>query len=85
MSQAELARAAGISVSFLCLLEKNKREASLSTVEAISTALTIPASILIFLAADTEQLKELTAVQIENLTNGIMDLLGHVSRQETLF
>ena len=56
MTQADLANRAGFSVSYLSLLEKNKRDPSLSAVEKIAHALNIPFSILIFLAADKGEL-----------------------------
>lgn len=84
-SQADLARKSGISVSHLCLLEKDKREPSLSAVEAIAGALQLPASILLFLAADPDQLKELSVTQIEHLSNGFRDLMANVARQKALF
>lgn len=84
-TQSQLADRADISVSHLCLLEKGKRDPSLSTIEAISNALSIPVSVLIFLAADNEQITELTENQIEELTRNIMGIIDGVSRQKSLF
>jgi len=83
--QSELANRAGISVSHLCLVEKEKRDPSLSTIEAISDALSIPVSVLVFLAAQKEQVKELTDNQIEEVTHSILELMDGVSRQKSLF
>ena len=56
MTQTDLANRAGFSVSYLSLLEKNKRDPSLRTVEKIAHALNMPFSILIFLAVDKSEL-----------------------------
>ncbi len=56
MTQAALANRAGFSVSYVSLLEKNKRDPTLSTVEKIAHALNMPFSILIFLAVDKGEL-----------------------------
>lgn len=56
LSQAELAEMSGCSVSYLSMLENNKRDPALSTVTAIATALKIPVEILFFLAADHDEL-----------------------------
>ena len=58
MSQKDLAEKSGVSVSHLCLIEKSKREASLSTLESLADALNIPASIIILVATEKEELKE---------------------------
>jgi transcriptional regulator with XRE-family HTH domain len=52
LSQAELAKRAGISVSYLSLLERGKRDPPVSTVSRISEALGIPVELLFFLAAE---------------------------------
>ena len=56
LSQAQLAELAGISVSYLSLLERGKRDPSFSTVQDIASALGVPLGILVFLAADKDEL-----------------------------
>ena len=56
LTQVELATSAGLSVSYLSLLEKNKRDATVQTVKELSAALRIPLGILFFLAADKNEL-----------------------------
>ena len=51
MTQAELAKKSDLSVSYLSLLEQNKRDASISVLEKIANSLNIPLSILLFLAS----------------------------------
>lgn len=83
--QGEFANLAGISVSHLCLLENNKRDPSLSTVESIATALRIPLAVLVFLAAEKGEIKDLSENQIEDLSRSVLGLMDGVSRQESLF
>ena len=83
--QAELAKLANISVSHLCLLEKDKRDPSLSVVDSISNALKIPVSVIVLLASHHEDIKELKENQIEDLSRSIMGIIDSVSRQESLF
>lgn len=52
LSQAELARRAECSASYLSLLENNQRDPTLSTIEKISIGLNVPIGILFFLAAE---------------------------------
>lgn len=85
VSQTNLALQAEISVSHLCLLEKNKRDPSLSTVSAISSALGIPLGVLMFLAASPEDVTDLSESQIENLSSGILGLIDGIRRQDSLF
>ncbi len=85
LTQAQLADLSGISVSHICLMEKDKREPTLSKLELISKALNIPLSVLVFLAAQHEEIKELGKPQIEELTNNIMGLMDVAYRQKSLF
>lgn len=58
LSQEELAQAAGISVSYLSLLERNKRDPNLSTVETVAVALDMPLFLLLYMAEDNHRLWE---------------------------
>jgi transcriptional regulator with XRE-family HTH domain len=75
MSQAELSELAGISVSYLSLLERGKRDPSFSTVETISEALQVPLSILIFLAADSDELSSINRELAEKLSYTALKLI----------
>lgn len=85
LTQAQLSEISGISVSHICLMEKDKREPTLSKLEAIAQALNIPLSVLVFLAAQHDEIKELSKTQIEELSNSIIGLMDVAYRQETLF
>lgn len=56
LSQAELARRAGCSVSYLSMLENSKRDPTMSTVQSIATGLGVPVEILFFLGAEKGEL-----------------------------
>jgi transcriptional regulator with XRE-family HTH domain len=76
LNQSELADIAGISVSYLSLLERGKRDAAFSTVEAIACALAIPMVILIFLATDDNEMTGLDVILREKLSHTALQLLS---------
>jgi len=55
-SQGELATKAGISVSYLSMLENSKRDPTVSTVKKVAQALGVPMEILFFLGAEDGEL-----------------------------
>ncbi len=85
LTQAKLAQLSGISVPHLCLMEKNKRDPSLSVVNSISDALKIPVSILMLLASQHDDIKELSENQIEDLTRNIIGIMESANKQKSLF
>ena len=58
-SQSVIANRANCSVSYLSMLENNKRDPTLSTVTKIAEALHVPVGLLFILAADQNELGEL--------------------------
>lgn len=54
MTKTQLSKAAGVSISYLTLLEQGKRDPNLSTINQICKALNVPMSIFMFLASDSE-------------------------------
>ena len=75
LTQSELSRRSGIDHSYISLLERDKRDPTLSTVIGLATALDVPLIILIFLAANDEDLAGLDAVLQEKLSNTALQLL----------
>jgi transcriptional regulator with XRE-family HTH domain len=75
MSQTDLASQADISVSYLSLLERGKRDPNLSTVERISGALKVPVSILVFLAADRDEISDISPQLAEKLSYTALKLI----------
>ncbi|MBF0135417.1 MAG: helix-turn-helix transcriptional regulator [Magnetococcales bacterium] len=80
MTLVQLANSTGISVSHLCLLEKNKREPSLTSITAIANSLGIPLSVLVFLASEKKEIGDLDAKHIDALTKNIISLMHHVNK-----
>jgi transcriptional regulator with XRE-family HTH domain len=75
LTQAELAQRARLSESYVSLLEKNRRDPTFSALEAIAGALEIPASLLIFLAADSSEFDVLGQDVKDKLSAAVINLL----------
>lgn len=76
MKQIELAELSKISVAYLSLLEHGKRDPNFSTIENIASALDIPLSIIIFLAADSSnEIKDLSPELVEKLSFTALNLM----------
>jgi transcriptional regulator with XRE-family HTH domain len=85
LNQSKLAELADVSVSHLCLIEKNKRDPSIATAESISKALRTPLSVLVFIAAEKEEIPELKQNQLDALSTGILELMDGTKKQQSLF
>lgn len=70
-----LAKKAGLSASYISLLERNERDPPLSTLETISRALEIPLNILVFLGTAPEELESLSPGIAEKLAGATVRLL----------
>lgn len=75
----ELALLTNMSISYISLLEQNKREPTLSSLNSIASALKIPLSVIIILAAEDNDINELSLDTISNLTASVQDLISDVS------
>lgn len=85
MNQAQLAERAGVSVSYISLLEQNKRkDPTLSTIQKVSEALSVPSSILFFLAADQTELAGLSAELQEKLSYAALMFINEQPSEPTL-
>ena len=77
MTQAELASQAGISISYLSLLEQNKRiDPTLSTLQKLAEAIGVPTGILFYLAADRAELDGLDADLAQRLSHTALLMLS---------
>lgn len=76
LSQGELARLAGCSVSYLSMLENSKRDPTMSTVQDIADALGVPIEILFFLGADKGELSGINKELAGQLAMTALDLLN---------
>lgn len=68
LSLDELSGRAQLSQSYLSMIETNKRDPSLSTVEKLAGALDVPTPILLFLAAEEDELEGLDAETTRRLS-----------------
>ena len=68
LSQKGLAEKAGISVSYLSLLEQGKRTANLEVLENVAAGLELPLNVLIFLASDKSELAGIDEAIVEKLS-----------------
>lgn len=81
-TQKSLAEKAGLSVSYLSLLEQNKRDPTISKIRDIAIALGIPASILFFLAADEAELSGLDSGLIDRLASTALGFVHESGRAD---
>lgn len=75
LTQTELAEQAGISVSYLSMLERNKRDPNFSTLERIIDVLNVPMSIFVFLAADEDEISSIDRELAERLSVTALQLI----------
>lgn len=83
MNQVELAELADISVSYLSLLERGKRDPNFSTIGNIATALNIPFSILMFLAAEKDELSGINPELAEKLSYTALKLISAATHESS--
>ena len=76
LSQAALAKRAGISVSYLSLLERGRRDPPLSTLQRIAAALVMPVELLFFLGAEEGELGHLNRDLAGQLAITALELLN---------
>lgn len=84
LSQKELAKKAGVSISYLSLLERNKREANIHIIKNIAHALDIPLSILIFLASEKKELIGLDKDIINQLSHVVLELMDDEKKRKKI-
>lgn len=85
ISQNGLSKSLDISVSYLCLIEKNKRVPGLDVLSDIANALGVPLSVLVVLAAESNDLSCLVPGQIESIGNILEELVADAfSPQQSL-
>ena len=85
LTQAQLAAKSGFSVSHICLIEKGKRVPTLSTLKTLSDVFDVPVSVLVFLAARPDEIKELNESEFKDLSDTIVSLIEDVYKQKSLF
>lgn len=81
MSLEKLSAKANISVSYLSLLEREKRDPNFSTLKGIASGLDIPVSILVFLASKDE-LTNVSPELADKLASVTLTLIQSLSSHE---
>ena len=76
VSQSAVATRANCSVSYLSMLENNKRDPTLSTVVKIAEALHVPVGLLFVLAADQDELGDIDEQVADQLMQSALASLG---------
>ena len=75
LTLTELAKKADISKSYLSLVERGMRDPTFSTIESLATALEVPISILVFLAADGKELEAMNPDLAQKLSYTALRLI----------
>lgn len=75
MRQTELAEASNISTAYLSLIEQGKRDPNFSVLQSLSDNLKVPLSILVFLASDSSEMKNLSPELFEKLSITALELV----------
>lgn len=76
VSQSEIATRANCSVSYLSMLENNKRDPTLSTVTKIAEALRVPVGLFFVLAANEHELGDIDEHVADQLMQSALASLG---------
>jgi transcriptional regulator with XRE-family HTH domain len=75
-SQEQLAAKANISVSYLSLIEQNKRDPPLSTIDQIAGALHVPLNMLLFLGSKPDEVNSIPKELREKLAAAVLSIIG---------
>lgn len=76
LTQKDLAKKAGMSPSYVSLIEKGKRDVSIATLETLAEAMDIPIEILLFMGADQSKLSRLSPELANELSMSILEMLS---------
>ena len=71
----DLAKRTGIAVSHLSMIERNQRDASMTAMQVIARAFGMPLNVLIFLAAEPQELTGISNELKEKLSRAALELL----------
>lgn len=75
LSLDDVADRSGLSQSYISMIESGKREPTLSSLEKIAKALAVPTLILMFLAADKDELQGLDEETSRLLSTALIDVM----------
>lgn len=81
LTQKELAEKSGVSKSYICLIENGERDASISVLNSIAEALSIPTAIMVFIASEGKELDgDISDKNIERLNKLVKELISRASK-----
>lgn len=80
VSQSDIAHQASCSVSYLSMLENNKRDPTLSTISKIAQALDVPVGLLFILASDNRDLESVDLDVTDKLKQSALRVLVRPSK-----
>ncbi|WP_288636912.1 helix-turn-helix transcriptional regulator [uncultured Oxalobacter sp.] len=80
MSLAQLAELVECSVSYLSLIERNRRHPATTVLSKISEALRVPVGILVFLASSSDELTGMSQDLVFELSKATVELLSDESK-----
>ncbi len=80
MTQSDLASKAGLSLSYLSLVEHNKREPSITSLKAIARGIELPLNLLFFVASDASEIQGLPEELQDKLSAVLLRLLNEPRR-----
>lgn len=75
LSLIQLSELAGLSQSYLSMIESGKREPSLTLLEKVVKSLELPMPIFLFLAAEKDELSGLDQETIDRLSAAVLDVV----------
>lgn len=74
-TQFELSKRTGIAISHLSMIERNQRDPSMKAMQAMANAFGMPLNVLVFLAAEPQDLAGITTELKEKLSRAALELL----------
>jgi len=83
LQQQELARRAGLTPSYVSLVEMGKRNPSVGAIKKLSQALQIPPHLLMLLATEEADTDLVDAKELDSLGNSLVRLLLRTPSSET--
>ena len=84
LSQGELARAAAISPSYLCLLEAGERNPSSRTIAALASALAVPTGLVELLSAEKRDMLVVSEKDVAQMGRLLLDIVRELDDSKTV-
>ncbi|MCK5873837.1 MAG: helix-turn-helix transcriptional regulator [Alcanivoracaceae bacterium] len=75
LTLADVKDGTNLSQSYLSLIEKNERTPNLDVIESISKAIGVPVSVLLFLASDRNEVRDMSEELYDGFSKLVLDIL----------